>query len=63
MSEETIRFMVAPFDLDDAETWVSQIPAPDATMPPFNPELAAPSPVDASRLAEQQAPDLDDAID
>eukprot|EP00974_Lingulodinium_polyedra_P114591 11095070-Lingulodinium_polyedra.AAC.1 len=45
--------MVAPYNPDDAETWIPQTPSPD-TMPPFNPELETPSPVATSRTAEQQ---------
>eukprot|EP00974_Lingulodinium_polyedra_P126790 11199614-Lingulodinium_polyedra.AAC.1 len=56
MSEETFQNMVAPYNPDDAEAWIPQTPAPD-TMPPFNPELEAPSPVDTSRIAEQHDDD------
>eukprot|EP00974_Lingulodinium_polyedra_P115241 11154479-Lingulodinium_polyedra.AAC.1 len=32
MSEETFQNMVAPYNPDDAETWIPQTPTPD-TMP------------------------------
>eukprot|EP00974_Lingulodinium_polyedra_P071418 6909246-Lingulodinium_polyedra.AAC.1 len=54
--------MMAPRSPDDSETWIPHTLSPD-TMPPFNPELAAPYPVDASRSAAQQVPDLDDDDD
>eukprot|EP00974_Lingulodinium_polyedra_P078175 7569859-Lingulodinium_polyedra.AAC.1 len=36
MAEGTFQDMVAPYNPDDAETWIPQTPSPD-TMPPFNP--------------------------
>eukprot|EP00974_Lingulodinium_polyedra_P050919 4897635-Lingulodinium_polyedra.AAC.1 len=52
--------MVAPYNPDDAETWIPQTFSSPVTMAPSDPELEAPSPVDASRMAQQQVPDIDD---
>eukprot|EP00974_Lingulodinium_polyedra_P014616 1415265-Lingulodinium_polyedra.AAC.1 len=62
MTEETFQNTVAPYNPDDAETWIPQTPSPD-TMPPFTPEWETPSPIDTPRTAGQKEPDLDDDDD